>query len=593
MKQLFLLFTFLSAWICYSQSLSSVTLSATENSFTDSGNPTAYNYTALTSPVYVDGSLNYFRIFIKFDLSSIPANAVIVSAAMRFGPAGTENIGATNSTELYLDACNTFWSQTTLNHNSGISNNYFLATVQNSNLVAGKREFDVKNHVQAMVDGRIPNYGWRMRRNPEGTTTLVTKYATKNNLSVVSRPELVVYYYRPAYVSGATIVHATSGASDGSISPTIALGSSATRTYEWYDASGLISGATSINLTARPFGWYGLKSTGTMSGDVLYQAFLIGSKCEAVDISFNPGPDYIDDASITSATVGSGTTMTDYSQNNVGNHTQISAEQLNVFGTWFKVSALLRFRLWVDPTLEINEAKMTLYGSSHNPLERSNASKLTQLTSGWKETGVSYGIRPALGTLFLNMPNMPAGNGNTTLELKDFFNSWKTNNLANHGMDMSLLSYLNPIVVGATNTRQSYESSDNTNKPVIAFKVSWVNSACDFTSYSRFKETLDASFVRTVQGKLKIQFNEDYDQKAGRFTRLVLYDASNNQVKAGINHDGSITGPALLPAKLLEFDYNQHVLDLTSYSLVVGNTYVLELTNSKGEKTYIKFKYYN
>lgn len=593
MKRILLLSILLNTCFCYSQSVSSVVLSATENSFTDSGNPSAINYTALTSSVYVDGSLNYFRIFIKFDLSSIPTNAVITSAIMRFGPAGTENIVATNSTELYLEACNTAWSQTTLNHSSGISNNPILLQIDTSNLVSGKREFNVKRHVQAMVDGRVPNYGWRMRRNPEGTTTLITKYASKNNLSVVSRPQLEIYYYIPAYVSAATIVHASSGLSNGSISPTILLGSSATRSYQWYNTSGVISGATSINLTAKPFGWYGLKSWGTAAGDTLFYAFLIGSKCEMVDISFNPGPNYIDDASITNGTIGSGNTAANYSQNNVGNSTVNSAEQVNLLGNWFSVSSLIRFRLWVDPTLEVIEAKMTMTGSGHNPLERPNDSKLTQIAANWKESGVSFGIRPALGSLSINLPNMPAGNGNSILELKDFFNSWKTNNTTNFGLDLSLQNYITPPVLGTTQTKQIYESSDNTNKPIIAFKVSWVNNGCDFNSYSRFKDVLDASFVRTIQGQLKIQFNEDYDQKAGRFAKLVLYDAVNNSIKAGINSDGTMIGTALLPAKLLEFDYNQHVLNLTTYSLVAGNTYVLELTNSVGEKSYIKFKYYN
>nr|WP_294859518.1 DNRLRE domain-containing protein [uncultured Fluviicola sp.] len=593
MKSILLLLTFLMSWSSYSQSVTTVTLGASEDSFTESGNPTAVNYTALTNSVYVDGSLNNYRLFIKFSLSSIPANSVIVSAILRLTPNGTENIIATNSTELVVDACNTTWSQTTLNHNSGISNNAILLKVDTSNLVSGKREFNLVRHVQAMVDGRVPNYGWRIKRNPETATTLVTKYSSKDAISSLPRPQLEVRYYTPAYVSAATIVHASSGASDGSISPTILLGSSATRSYQWYNSGGIISGAINLNLTAKPFGWYGLKSWGTVAGDTLFQAFLIGSKCEMVNISFNPGPNYIDDASITNGIIGSGNTATDYSQNNVGNSTTNSAEQVTLLGSWFSIASLIKFKLWVDPTLEVIEAQMTLYGSGHNPSERPNDSKLTQVAANWKESGVSFGIRPAVGSLSVNLPNMPAGNGNSIVELKDFFNSWKTNNVANYGLDFSLQNYINPPVLGTTQTRQIYQSSDNTNKPSIAFKVSWVQNGCDFNSYARFKDALDASFVRTIQGQLKIQFNEDYDQKAGRFTKLVLYDAANNSIKAGINNDGTLIGPFLLPPKLLEFDYNQHVLNLTTYSLVAGNTYILELTNSVGEKSYIKFKYYN
>lgn len=595
MKRTLLLSILLSTFFCYSQSVSSVVLSATENSFTDSGNPSAINYTALTSSVYVNASLNYFRLFVKFDLSSIPSDAVIVSAVMRFTPSGTENIVASNSTELYLEACNTLWSQTTLSHSSGISPNGVLGTIGLSNLVSTKREFNVLSHVQAMVDRRVPNYGWRMRRNPEGSTTLTTRYVSKNHTNSAFRPQLEVYYYTPAYVSAATVVHASSGASNGSISPTILLGSSATRSYQWYNSTGAISGAagTALNLTSQPFGWYGLKSWGTTAGDTLFQAFLIGTKCEMVDIAFNPGPNYIDDATLYNYTSGSGLSIVDNGQTNYGSNSSNITEQWLNGTTWYNRSSLIKFKLWVDPALEVIEAKMTMYGLAHNPLERPNDSKLTQLAALWKETGVSYNIRPAVGSTFVTIGNMSAGTGNSIVELKDFFNSWKTNNIANYGLDLSLQNYLSPPVSGTTQTRQSYQSSDNTNKPSISFKVSWVNNGCDFNSYSRFKDALDASFVRTIQGQLKIQFNEDYDQKAGRFAKLVLYDAANNSIKAGINNDGTMIGTALLPAKLLEFDYNQHILDLTSYSLVVGNTYILELTNSVGEKSYIKFKYYN
>lgn len=599
MKHILFLLILFNTCISYSQFVVPVSLQATENTFTDSGNPSAINYMATTSSVYVDGSLNIFRLFIKFNLSSIPANAVITSAIMRFSPSGTEGVMTPVSTELTMDACNTNWSQTTLNHSSGsgIIGNPILGNIPTSNYNATllKREFIVTNHVQAMVDGRVPNYGWRIKRTNEGSTTTTTKYVSKNGISTLARPTLDISYYVPAYVSAATIVHASSGSSNGSISPTILEGSSATRTYQWYDASGaaISPNGTNLNLTGRAAGWYGLKSSGGTAGDDLYQAFLIGTKCEMVDIAFNPGPNYIDDAMLYNYTYGSGLTIADYRQENYGsNNANIAEQWLNVT-TWYNRSSLIKFKVWVDPALEVLEAKMTMTGLAHNPLERPNDSKLTQITTAWKETGVSYSTRPTLGSSFINIGNMAAGTGNSTIELKDFFNSWKSNNTANYGLDFSLQNYINPPVSGITQTRQSYQSSDNTSKPSIAFKVSWVQNGCDFNSYARFKESLDASFVRTIQGQLKIQFNEDYDQKAGRFAKLILYDASDNSIKAGINNDGTIIGPLLLPPKVLEFDHNQHVLNIASYSLVTGNTYILELTNSVGEKSYIKFKYYN
>lgn len=603
MKRILFLSVLLSTSICYSQTVTTVTLAVAENSFTDSGNPSSLNNTATTSSVYVT-STAYYRAFYKFNLGSIPPKSVIVSAMLILTPSGTENVTASNSNELWVDVCNSDWLSTNLTHNSGISNNIMVLPVAISNLdLNGKRNIQLASHVQAMVDGRIPNYGWRIRRNPEGTATLTTRYASKVHINSASRPQLEVKYYTPATVSAATVVHASSGSSNGSISPTIVGGSSTTRSYQWYSAgTGTITpisgtAGTSLNLTSRPAGWYGLKSWGTTPEDTLFQAFLIGTKCDMTEISFNPGPDYIDDAMIYNYTAGSGLSTQNYSQSNSGGSNTIIAEQWLGFDGihWYNKSSLLKFKLWVDPALEFLEAKMTLSGAVHTPLDRTNESKITQIASYWKETGVSYSIRPALGTISVNLANMPSGNGNSIIELKDFFNFWKNDNINNFGLDFSLQNYLTTPTTGAARTRQSYYSSDNaSNRPMINFKVSIVNG-CDLNSYARFRESLDASFVRTIQGQLKIQFNEDYDQKAGRFTKLVLYDAVTNIRKAGINNDGSIiaTGVPLLPSKLLEFDYNQHVLSLTAYSLVIGNTYVLELTNSVGEKTFIKFKYYN
>ncbi len=595
MKRIWLLFIVISCSFCYSQSVTTVTLATTEDSYTFSGAPTGIYYTSPTNSVYVDASLNYYRSFYKFDLSSIPLNSVIVTGQLMLTEDGTENVGVVNSTELYVDACNSSWDQTTLNHNSGIQNNPVLPTVSISNHPGWYRQIELKEHVQAMVDDRVPNYGWRMRRNPENVASLITKYRSKESTANNNfKPFLYVQYYRRAIVSAAAVVHASGGSSNGSVSPTILYGSSPTRSYQWYNSLGAqISGATSLNLINQPYGWYGLKSWGTTAGDTLFQGFLIGSKCETVDILFNPGADYVDDASINNHTTGSGLGLYDRKQINSASTTLNSTEQWTS-GTWFNRSSFLRFKLWVDPSLAINVANMTMYGSGHYPLHRPNDSKLSLIEEDWIETGISFSNRPAVSsTEFISIPNIPTGNGNFVTDVSGYFNFWKTNNLLNHGWDLSLATFLNPIVSGGTYTRHSYESSDGINKPSIAFKVTLLDNTCDFTSYSRFSDVLDGSFVRTIQGKLKIQLNEDYDQKAGRFVKLTLYDASNNQIKAGINHDGSIVGPALLPAKLLEFDYNQHILDLNSYALVVGNTYILELTNSKSEKTYIKFKYYN
>lgn len=591
MKQVITLLSFLLPLYGFSQSVSSVTLYSVEDAGTRSGalfggNNMGSN-TTMDVAKYVAG---VGRSFVKFDLSSIPSDAVIVSAVLRLTPSGTENVTATNSKQLYLDVCNTLWTESTITYSTGISNNTLYPTVDTSNLVSAKREFIVKGHLQAMVEGRLPNYGWRIRRSDETTTNATSTYFTREDATSSNQPQLYVQYYRRSYVSAATIIHNSSVSGNGSISPTVQYGSSSTKTFRWYNASGTQVG-TAQNLTGRTSGWYGLKYWGTTAGDTTYQAFLIGSECEETAITFDPGPNYIDDSRITSLATGGGTTIISYRSMNYPTD-NLTADYWVSGSDKYESRSLLRFRLWVDPNLQVNSASMTLMGNGHNPLEKTNESEFDRLTANWYETSVGWNNPLTFSsTEKILVTGLPAGNSNLTTDLSAFFNAWKADNTQNYGMLFRLQNLEDSY------SRMQFYSSDATtatNRPKIEFKVSKTLN-CDFTSYARFKDVLDGAFVNTFQGKLKIQVTEDYDQKVGQSAKLILYDASNNQIKAGINSNGTVvaTGIPLLPSRLLDLDYNQFLLDLTSYSLTTGKYYVLEQTNSIGEKTYIKFKYIN
>lgn len=460
----------------YSQIVTAPTLYATEDGHTYSGS-TGTNYGTLgTMNVSVVTGPQYYRGFLKFNLTSIPSNAVITSALLKLTPSGTENVTA--ASQLRLDLCNTSWTETGITHSSNISSNPLIAPVAgltNSTFTSAKRQFDIKDWVQAMVEGRLPNNGFRLKKTDE-TTVLNTTYFTRENATASNRPQLVIQYYLRPYVSAATIVH-TSGLSttDGSISPTITNGSNTVMNYRWYNSSGNQI-ATTQNLTGVGKGWYGLKFYGSTAGDTTYQAFIVGTECEDVSINFDATENYTDDTRLFNLIQGSGTTASDYSSVNEGTSFAHTAER-NSSTNWYSTKSLMRFRIWIDPACQVNTANLTLIGYNHNTSGATNASEMALNTSNWWETGVAWFNTPtSTATGKINLASIPTGASNLTVNIASFFNTWKTNNPANYGFVFQLQSYTGDLL-----RRMQFLSSNNTlaNRPQIAFSIR-VNT-CDLS----------------------------------------------------------------------------------------------------------------
>lgn len=584
---LFITFVFCS-FLGFTQSLivPPVTLYATEDAHTYSGS-TSTNYGTLgTMNVSVVSGPQVYRSYVKFDFSSIPTDAVITSAVLKFTPSGSENI--TNPSQLQLDLGNTNWYETGINHSSSISNNPLYTTLTNSTFTGGKRQFIVTDWVQKLVEESISNYGFRLKKTDE-TTVLNTTYFTREDATQSNRPQLVIQYYLRSYVSAATIVHTSSlSSTDGSISPTIANGSDATMTYRWYNSSGTQI-ATTQNLTSVGKGWYGLKYYGTTAGDVTYQAFVVGTECEDVSITFDPGPDYMDDANIKDWLVGSGTTVANYKSINYGAEPVETAQRAQST-SWFNERTLMRFRLWIDPACQVNTANLTLTGNSHSTAGAVNESLFTLNTSNWSEAGVSFQGRPtSTATGQISIATIPTGSSNLTVDIASFFNNWKTNNPANYGFVFQLQSYASNLL-----RRMQFNSSDATTpslRPKIEFSIT---SSCGFNSYSELITNTDAGFATTYRNILKFFFVEEYMIDAGKKLPLKIYNEDNVAI-AGIDFNGSaIPGISLtLPAVNYVTDKNFVSLSLSGLSLTTGKFYTLEFTNTLGEKKYLKFKYTN
>lgn len=554
-------FLLLVAILClselHSQQINVVYANCTEDTYVQSGS-TAPNHTA--SLIYSDITSTYTRrMYLKFDIAglNLPANAIIVGASIRLRI--NSEASDVDATSYVVQRANSGWSESSIVY--ALQPTLETADATNFSSKSGSYRFcDATAQVQTLFRNPSLNNGFCIRRANETTTTGSTSYYTINYTASDRKPVLEIQYYVPYKVSAATIVHASNG-SNGSISPVITGGPGGT-TYQWYNSSGIITGANSVNLTNATPGWYGLKMTGSV-GTPGYMAFIIGSRCQEVNINFNPGPDYIDDAMVYD--LNSATSMM-----NLGNYALLLAANWTN-GSWYRARTLLRFNLWMDAALEVSQADLNLFGTGHNPLSRPNTSELLKITQPWEEMQVTHNTMPAsTNSIMTLVPATSSSTENKTLDIKNFWNDWKLNNTLNYGMLFQLQLYNN------TYTQQSYHSSDATNsslRPNIQFKVTFGNDCICNPTYAKLEKTLRGVNYPTCTNQLYFYYEEEYT--ASTTLKYSIRNAMNQEVLS------STTIP-------LTKEYGDNRYELAVSSLFPG-TYILEVTNEKNERFYLRF----
>lgn len=435
--------------------ISSPSFYSSKDAHTISGNTSNFGtQTSIWAGINVShGSTTFRRSYVYFPITGIPADAVITSAVLKVYQ--TSGAVTTPSSELYVERVTQSWVETTIA--SGTEPTVSTAEVCTSSTYASNwRSFDVKTHVQKMVNGTYTNEGWRIRYYNEAQTT-ANLYGF-NSREGVNDPVLEVSYYIPFSITNAAITHCTTTIStDGVITPTIANGSGS-NTYQWYNSAGAIAGATSSSISNRTYGWYGLQVTGSQ-GDVFYYSFIIGVKCQEVTINYNPDQNFVDDARVISTSPN----------NNYGTLVDFISGKSQPFSVWITQKSLLKFRLWVDPLLTVTQANLQLYGKSHL-FANSNASYLKKVTQNWKEDSVTWNSLPT--STATNQVSLAASTSSTQNYLTNntisFWNDWKASNTTNYGMLLELQSSAN---LAAT---MNFHSSDaSSSKPAISFKFSY------------------------------------------------------------------------------------------------------------------------
>lgn len=589
--------------LCISQNdlfaqLSSASMYAVEDSYTTTALPNnnfGNNITMKSGTEYVAGAKGtYFqyhqRAFVKFDLSSIPTNAIIYSAELRLVLSGNSTGTFDWNTKLIKSS----WGEGSITANnqptiSSLSGDYVIT----SPVTSGTQSINVKGMVQRMVYGAANNYGWCIQVNNEAATTNSGAwFHTSEASNQFVRPLLFVQYYLPLTLSNVSISHESGvGASDGSINYDHTSLGSTTHTYQWYNGAGqLMLGEVNKQITNIPYGWYGVEITGVSTGEKAYYGFLVGTECEEVTISYRTSPNYTFNSYTYDRVIAGGI---DYRDQNYGNTTYFRSDNWNN-SPWTDIKSYIDFNTWMDDAFTVNQADLALTGWSHWNSGTTNEAQFNLVNDSWNENVMTWNASPSVAASpIATIPNTTSSNQNSTIDMVDAWNTWKTNNLTNYGVEFRLQYFDDNY-----NTRHMYYSPNEataSRRPFWTFKLSLIDnfsfSYChpDWPPHSELQRQLSGAVAMTSAGVLRFQFDEEYKVDAGSFVEFELYDESRT-VLASCNSQGTTTGN--VAALTYSFDDNRYDLDLSNVpGISNGSYYILEVKTAKGQKRYLKVLY--
>jgi hypothetical protein len=562
------------------------TFACTADTYTSSIDPNNTNNAAIGILTQIHATVSPVtrqRAYYAFNLADlelpngIPANAKIISASLHLyvGPAETAIPSFTiervvNSWTESLS----YIGENALSYASPLTN----ATPAVMLPSGTARTFNVTQHVQQMVSGMVVNNGWVIHHTQENVTSKpLFQYYSKEvgvllpNMAYVV-PTLEVKWYIPMSVSAASVTQASAvTVADGGVYPQLINGAGvlpAARTYKWFKSDGTeITNETSLSLTTAKPGWYGLQVADSLS-DTLYMGFIVGLQCGSWSFDFNPGKKYISETVITNQYISA--TQTDNANANYANTLAFQATKWAVSDGPYNIKGLMRFHLWIDPSLSLDTAKLYLASRGHSITgTRLNTSNLVKIITPWMEQEATYNHAPATSTsISVEIPSTT-----TTLpvtsDILPFWNNWKNNNPANYGFMMRLAD-----TMATAKANMNFHTTNVGNLaqwPYIRFAV----TSNDCPTYSKLQPELDAAYHQTINNSLYFQYTEEYQEADG----VLKYRVTNISTGALVTGLPDISG----------VKYGDNRLKLPASTLANG-FYVLEVENQKGEVTKLRFK---
>lgn len=558
-----------------SAQLSTLNISVSKDSYTDSYAPTT-NYgsdtTLKVGTHSVSSTVYYRRSFLYFDLSGIPADKEISSMKIIM----RRSASVSGSPSYYAHRITTSWSESTITHNNQPTLSSLSEDQSNWVNTSGDTiKYNVTYMGKRMYWGLKTNEGFCIHLQNETTATNGTEFYSQE--SVTFEPYLEVTYYDPFHVSDAAIIHAsTNTAADGSIDPSLGGGASSSYTYSWINgATGSVLSSDSI-LDSLSYGWYGVHITGSYGEDI-YQAFLVGVECDTVTMTYRPDGNYTANCYVYDG-VQNGV---DYKNVNFKNSALFLARHQYISNVWRQTESFLDFNLWMDPRFGVLQADMTLQGNAHAMSNyRSNACELLRVTEWWDEQVPTYINQPAADTIvYSTVSAVTTATEDKTVDISNFWNAWKANNPDNYGFKFQLQDTTTNLAVV-----QNYHSPNNStsaNRPEIEFTLDLMQEGNPYRCYSVYanvERKLSGTKYYSYDNVLHFSYENEYNTASG-YLNYRIFSAANRITPVMDN----VSDP-------LAVEVGKNLFDLDVSGLTSGNVYLLEVENDKGEKWFLRFE---
>ncbi len=461
-----------------------------------------------------------YRSFLKFDLSSIPVNAVITDATLELVPKSVDN---TTNNSYYVSRVDGAWeaSQITWTNQPGTLSSDQVTVDNAAASSTSTHSINVRDHVQTMVKFPTTNHGWDIRLQNETVSgaDYGISFWSSESTNTANRPKLTVTYVMPMDLTGVA-THCTAGNTDGSIDFTYTGGSGLSpRLFTLYKVNedpAASLGVTlvavhalnqntvavdneTIDVTGLEPGLYMAKiideivysSPGYNMAEYLSllaeESFLIGREGEVTNVTFTK---YVETMNI-SQYVGGGNYY--YSDNNYYGTTPGTRIRTGGYGTdttlWnydhdspnnMRTESLFNTKINFPSDLEFLSSD--LYMKHHFTYQHSsgsNAIYFTPVTEPWRKTNVTWNTRPGTDeSAQLYLPKTSNANGYTSgedaIDISSLVEYWQHN--PNYGFELKLADYNNPRA-----THRSYADFSKTTlgRIELSFEVKPIKSTYD------------------------------------------------------------------------------------------------------------------
>lgn len=415
-----------------------------------------------------------FRSFISYDLSSIPANAIIVDAKLKLV---THTVNNTISHPIFVQRVSQSWSGSTVtwNNQPNVYTYDQLSFTHAQTSGTGTHQLNVTAHVQKMVKDPSTNQGWRIRLQSEtGASTFGLMYHSSEATSSSNRPVLTVEYVLPIGLTP-TVSHCSPGNSDGTLSVTVSGGSTTSLGniyfYKTVRDTTQLGNATLVNAKTTNNIQYNA-TTKTITGENLAPGIyllrvldtkysvasnprlafnlhiLVGREGEITKGILMPHETYQENMTI-SRDKPSNSSPTDRINTNYYTGSAVTL-RASAAPNVYDFAALIKYDMDFDYQLDITKAelRMKAFGSGFaRYANSSNAVNYSIVTSPWTEEDVTWNIRPTIDstqkiqlatTTYIGYD--PVHNWDT-ISLIPFVEYWSENPTENHGFEIALQNY--------------------------------------------------------------------------------------------------------------------------------------------------------